>query len=155
MSAPRHEARSASLFQAVDYFMARAPLLPLANYPLAGGPRADPDEAPVALDDRALRAVAVSSLSLAAAVARPPVRPRDRERRVSKLVADEAVHAAELLLRLTPFPEGLPSIAAYRQAFEGRYGADRDVPLLELLDPAAGLGLPPDAPGACPLRVGG
>lgn len=70
---------------------------------------------------------------------------------VSHEVADAAVRAAELLLRLTPFPDGLPHITAYRHAFEARYGTDRDVPVLELLDPVTGLGTPSPIPTAAPL----
>ena len=66
-------------------------------------------------------------------------------KRIARRVASEALRAAELLLELTPFPDGVPSIAAYRQAFEARYGFDRDVPLLELLDSRSGLGAPPEA----------
>jgi hypothetical protein len=65
-------------------------------------------------------------------------------RHISRAVADEAVRAAEVLLRLTPWADGLPHLAAYRGAFEARYGHDREVPLLELLDPDFGLG-PPSA----------
>jgi class I lanthipeptide synthase len=65
-------------------------------------------------------------------------------RDISQAVADEAARAAELLLRLTPLPRGLPHLAVYREAFEARYGHDREVPLLELLDPDFGLG-PPSA----------
>jgi class I lanthipeptide synthase len=65
-------------------------------------------------------------------------------RDISQAVAEEAARAAELLLRLTPWPGGLPHLAAYREAFEARYGHDREVPLLELLDPDFGLG-PPSA----------
>jgi hypothetical protein len=63
-------------------------------------------------------------------------------RRLSSEVAREAAHATELLLRLHPAPGGPASLAAYRSAFEARYGHDRWVPLLELLDPRTGLGLP-------------
>jgi len=62
------------------------------------------------------------------------------EGRLGKAVAEEAVRAAELLLRLSPFPHGLASLAGYRQAFMNRYGPDREVALLELLDPNRGLG---------------
>ena len=65
-------------------------------------------------------------------------------RHISRAVAGEAVRAAELLLRLTSWADGLPHLAAYRGAFEARYGHDREVPLLELLDPDFGLG-PPSA----------
>jgi class I lanthipeptide synthase len=64
-------------------------------------------------------------------------------RTVSRLVADEAARAAELLLRLSPAPIGPPYLAAYRRMFESRYGLHRTVPLLELLDPDVGLGPPP------------
>jgi lantibiotic biosynthesis protein len=63
---------------------------------------------------------------------------------ISRVVADEAIRAAEFLLRLTPLPGGPPNLAAYRGAFTARYGPDREVPLLELLDPDFGLG-PPSA----------
>jgi lantibiotic biosynthesis protein len=59
---------------------------------------------------------------------------------IHKAVAEEAVRAAEILLRLSPFPFGSPGLASYRQAFINRYGGDREVPLLELLDPNRGLG---------------
>ncbi|MFJ6498706.1 lantibiotic dehydratase [Streptomyces virginiae] len=57
-------------------------------------------------------------------------------------VADEAAHAAELLLRLSPFPAGSPRLESYRRSFLGKYGTERRVPLLELIDPEIGLGLP-------------
>jgi thiopeptide-type bacteriocin biosynthesis protein len=63
-------------------------------------------------------------------------------RRLSSEVAREAARATELLLRLHPAPGGPASLAAYRSAFQARYGHDRWVPLLELLDPRTGLGLP-------------
>ena len=58
-------------------------------------------------------------------------------------VAREAARAAELLLSLTPWPTGLPYITAYRQAFEDRYGKEREVLLLEMIDPEYGIGVPP------------
>jgi thiopeptide-type bacteriocin biosynthesis protein len=61
---------------------------------------------------------------------------------LSSQVAREAAHATELLLRLHPAPGGPAYLATYRSAFEARYGHDRWVPLLELVDPRAGLGLP-------------
>jgi len=62
------------------------------------------------------------------------------EGQLGRAVADEVAHTAELLLRLSPMPYGLSSLAAYRQAFVSRYGSDREVALLELLDPNRGLG---------------
>ena len=64
------------------------------------------------------------------------------EGRLANAISVEATRAAELLLRLTPMPKGLPVLAAYRQNFIGRYGHDREVPLLQLLDPSRGLGPP-------------
>ena len=63
-------------------------------------------------------------------------------------VGEAAAAAAELLLRLTPLPDGPPQLAAYRRAFLRRYGPDRVVPLLELLDPRFGLGPLGPATGA-------
>ena len=59
---------------------------------------------------------------------------------VGSAIALEAERAAQILLRLSPSPGGLSSLAAYRNAFVSRYGHEREVPLTELLDPARGLG---------------
>ena len=61
-------------------------------------------------------------------------------RHVSELIADDVARATELLLRLTPMPAGLPHLEQYRQEFVARYGLEREVPLLELLDRNIGLG---------------
>ena len=55
-------------------------------------------------------------------------------------VGAEAARAAELLLRLSPYPR--PPLDAYRQTFEERYGHHREVPLLELVNADFGLGPP-------------
>ena len=73
--------------------------------------------------------------------------------RICNQVAREAVRAAELLLRLSPLPAGLPHLDAYRRAFEARYGPDREVPLLELLDANFGLGPPSGFYGAHPAEI--
>jgi class I lanthipeptide synthase len=57
-----------------------------------------------------------------------------------RAVGEAVAGAAELLLRLSPLPAGPPHLAAYRRALLRRYGPDRAVPLLELLDPRFGLG---------------
>jgi lantibiotic biosynthesis protein len=62
------------------------------------------------------------------------------EGQIASNVAQDAARAAELLLRFSPSPRGLSSIAAYRNAFIARYGHEREVPLVELLDPDRGLG---------------
>ena len=64
------------------------------------------------------------------------------EGQLGSAITVEAARAAELLLRLSPMPRGLSSLAAYRQAFVSRYGHDREVPVLELLNPQLGLGPP-------------
>jgi thiopeptide-type bacteriocin biosynthesis protein len=63
-------------------------------------------------------------------------------RTIHRDVGRAAARAAELLLRLSPAPSGPPHLAGYRQAFVARYGMQREVPLLELLDPGVGLGAP-------------
>lgn len=61
-------------------------------------------------------------------------------------VADAAARAAEVLLRLSP-PSG-PGLARYLARFLDRYGTEREVGLLDLLDPERGLGPPEEhAPG--------
>jgi thiopeptide-type bacteriocin biosynthesis protein len=70
--------------------------------------------------------------------------------RITRAVAEEAARAAELLLRLTPLPAGLPHLEAYHRAFGARYGTEREVPLLELLDPNFGLGPPTPFHGGAP-----
>ena len=58
-------------------------------------------------------------------------------------VVHAATRAAELLLRLGPPPPAAGShLVGYRNAFLGRYGADREIRLLDLLDPDRGLGPP-------------
>ncbi|HEY6988594.1 MAG TPA: lantibiotic dehydratase [Bryobacteraceae bacterium] len=57
-------------------------------------------------------------------------------------IGEEAARAAELLLRLSPFPRGSGSLAAYRQQFVNKYGLNREIPLLDLLHPSRGLGPP-------------
>jgi lantibiotic biosynthesis protein len=64
------------------------------------------------------------------------------EGQIGHSVAAEASRMAELLLRLSPAPQGPSSLAAYRQAFTSRYGHDREVPVLEMLSPSRGLGPP-------------
>lgn len=59
---------------------------------------------------------------------------------ISRIIGDETAKAADLLLRLSPYPGGFSALAAYRQAFVNQYGGHREVPLLELLDPQRGLG---------------
>lgn len=59
-------------------------------------------------------------------------------------VAREAERAATVLWRTSPVHRGTPHLRDYHLAFLERYGTDRPVPVLELLDEARGLGLPPE-----------
>ena len=61
-------------------------------------------------------------------------------RRIRSDVAKDAATAAELLLRMSPYPDGMPHLQAYRERFEARYGTHAEVPLLELTDSEWGLG---------------
>ncbi|MDE2365434.1 MAG: lantibiotic dehydratase [Betaproteobacteria bacterium] len=65
-----------------------------------------------------------------------------RQALVNAEVANEAARLADILLRMTPAPPGSGHLGAYRMAFEAKYGHDREIPLLELLDPNLGLGPP-------------
>ncbi len=67
---------------------------------------------------------------------------------IDRRVGDAVVAAVELLLRLGP-ASLTGGLDGYRQAFSNRYGADREVVLLELLDPERGLG-PPSLHGSGP-----
>jgi thiopeptide-type bacteriocin biosynthesis protein len=67
---------------------------------------------------------------------------------INRTVAAEIARAADLLLRLSPWPEGPPHLQSYRHAFESRYGPGRAVPLYELLDPHSGLGVPGHGSGS-------
>ena len=61
---------------------------------------------------------------------------------ISHSVSTDAARAAELLLRMSPVT-GVPVyLDDYRRSFETRYGANAEVPLLEVLDPTVGLGPP-------------
>ncbi|MFJ5927734.1 lantibiotic dehydratase [Kitasatospora sp. NPDC092948] len=57
-------------------------------------------------------------------------------------VAREAERAADALWRISLIRPGSPHLREYHEAFLERYGTDRAVPLLELLDEGRGLGLP-------------
>jgi thiopeptide-type bacteriocin biosynthesis protein len=74
----------------------------------------------------------------------PPVRV-DMKRplggeRIAREVGDEAARAAELLLRVSPLQKGAASLNSYRDKFVGRYGPHTEMPLVDLVDPHAGLG---------------
>ncbi|MEU8680288.1 lantibiotic dehydratase [Streptomyces sp. NPDC048611] len=72
-------------------------------------------------------------------------------------VAREVAQAATVLWRTSPVQRGTPQLRGYHLAFLERYGTDRPVPVLELLDEARGLGLPRAyrQPAAEPAPVSG
>ncbi|MGW4076079.1 lantibiotic dehydratase [Streptomyces asiaticus] len=57
-------------------------------------------------------------------------------------VAHEAEAATHALTRLSSYPSGTPAWADYFTRFFARYGVGSPVPLLDLVDPDVGLGLP-------------
>lgn len=57
-------------------------------------------------------------------------------------IAAEAAAAAETLIRLSPVPTASESWRAYHRSFLARYGPSTLVPVDQLADPVAGLGLP-------------
>lgn len=61
---------------------------------------------------------------------------------LSRAIADEVGRAAKLLLRLSPWPNGRPGLAAWRTRFAETYGFGRDVPVVDLIEHDRGLGLP-------------
>lgn len=60
---------------------------------------------------------------------------------ISTAIANEAAKAAEILLRVSPWPQGFQYLNMYRERFISRYG-EREVKLLELLNSDFGLGSP-------------
>ncbi|MEU2607674.1 lantibiotic dehydratase [Streptomyces albus] len=68
----------------------------------------------------------------------------DADITLPRRVAWEAERAVTTLARVSPHPYGLPAWQEYRQRFLRRYGSGALVPLLELTNPATGIGLPND-----------
>lgn len=62
---------------------------------------------------------------------------------ISVSVVDELARGAEILARVSTATTRFQNLARYRQEFIARYGIDREVPLLTLLDEEIGLGPPP------------
>jgi thiopeptide-type bacteriocin biosynthesis protein len=60
--------------------------------------------------------------------------------RLNHQVASEAAEAARLLLLLNPHSAQSTPLDGYRGAFVAKYGHDRQVPLLDVLNPDVGLG---------------
>ncbi|MFF0295339.1 lantibiotic dehydratase [Kitasatospora sp. NPDC004614] len=64
--------------------------------------------------------------------------PAALPRRVASLLAG----AAEVLTRLSPFPDGHPAWVDYHRRFAERFGPGAVVPVLELVNPDTGMGFP-------------
>src|SRR5262249_4014245 len=62
--------------------------------------------------------------------------------RLHREVGRETAEAARLLFELNPASAPSTQLDGYRDAFVVKYGYDRHVPLLEMLDPDVGLGPP-------------
>ncbi|MGW4490425.1 lantibiotic dehydratase [Streptomyces sp. NPDC004376] len=71
----------------------------------------------------------------------------DADVTLPRAVAWEIEEAASVLARVTPEPHGTLAWVRYRDQFRARYGDDSPVPLLDLLDPHTGIGLPEDYHG--------
>jgi thiopeptide-type bacteriocin biosynthesis protein len=67
---------------------------------------------------------------------------------VDETIARELEELAYWLVCTSRFVDGLPYITAYAREVADRYGQGRPVPVLELLDPKAGLGPPASYPGS-------
>lgn len=61
---------------------------------------------------------------------------------IPRRVADEAAAAASALARLSPDPHGTSGWKDYHTRFLDRYGIGTAIPVTDLLDPVAGLGMP-------------
>jgi thiopeptide-type bacteriocin biosynthesis protein len=72
----------------------------------------------------------------------------DSDVRIPEVVAYEMERAATALMRLTRQPTGDAVWRDYYTAFCERYGMEALVPLTEVIDPAAGIGLPATYPGS-------
>ncbi|WP_405056447.1 lantibiotic dehydratase [Kribbella sp. NBC_01505] len=112
---------------------------------LVAHPEATPDHADQILRQLLDREILLPEHAPKAATGTAQVDLRmDVDLQLPQEVADEAARAAEVLWRLSPPGDGLPDLAAYHLEFLDRYGTDRVVPVLELLDPHLGLGPPAD-----------
>jgi len=72
----------------------------------------------------------------------------DAEVTVPEPVGREMAAAASALIRLSPHPGGSPVWEDYHRRFADRFGTGTLVPLLDLVDPAAGLGYPAGYPAS-------
>ncbi|MGW0822527.1 lantibiotic dehydratase [Streptomyces sp. NPDC002845] len=98
-----------------------------------------------AMDARTIRAAAIRNMTILAPDVRRPLAVDllvDCSLTLPCEVAKEAETAASVLTRLSLYPFGTPAWADYFTRFFARYGVGSPVPLLDLVDPDVGLGLP-------------
>lgn len=100
---------------------------------------APPDEVPARLIAARKRAADIRPVT-EAALQTDLARVLDGHGRIARQLGRELARAAEMLLALTPSPSGSNGLIAFRRQFVARYGADAEVPLLDVLDPATGIG---------------
>ncbi|BBL79431.1 hypothetical protein RxyAA322_12850 [Rubrobacter xylanophilus] len=67
---------------------------------------------------------------------------REKPVRLHRKVGEEMARVGELLWRLSTRGRGVGHLRSYHRDFLERYGVDREVPVLELLDEETGLGTP-------------
>jgi lantibiotic biosynthesis protein len=72
----------------------------------------------------------------------------DAEVMLPEPVGQEMAAAASALIRLSPSPGGSPVWEDYHRRFTDRFGTGTLVPLLDVIDPAAGLGYPAGYPAS-------
>ncbi|GCE29358.1 hypothetical protein KDA_48420 [Dictyobacter alpinus] len=65
-----------------------------------------------------------------------------KEPLLNKAIGDAASQAAEILLRIAPPSSSFHALRRYHEKFIETYGIDAEIPLLTLLSPEIGLGLP-------------
>ncbi|MGY1578122.1 lantibiotic dehydratase [Streptomyces sp. MN13] len=105
--------------------------------------RADYDALPPGAGRERLRRLLADARAVAADDTPLHVDTRlDVELRLPYAVREEIERAATLMLRLSRPKRGLLALRDFHRRFLDVYGADRLVPVLELLDPATGLGAP-------------
>lgn len=107
---------------------------------------ADPEQ--LATDVRTILVARMRRLSDAGRVPLATTLRLDCEVRLPETVAQELERAATALMRLTRQPTGEAAWRDYYTAFCDRYGMDALVPVADVVDPDAGIGLPATYPGS-------
>lgn len=110
----------------------------------------DEHNAAAATGQASVRARLVEQMRIQSRSARHPLAldlRLDAQVALPETVAEDVRQAAFVLARLSEYPYGTPAWRDYHRAFYERYGIGALVPLLELIDPDSGIGLPSGYPG--------